>query len=164
MLPVTAVTLDVRRAAHFVRYGPLLVVLGNADVRHSSTSICRPDRHIHDIHGMCWTHDALIELSYIHVELVQIHILLVVHSDEVVEGVTSNGEDRGLITLGIVETVEKVNAAWHGGCAAHSQTPCIFGVSDGSKCSGGGGPGRGEAQLILMGSQSLEKSIYTISR
>src|SRR3569623_1759787 len=152
MLPVTAVTLDVRRAAHFVRYGPLLVVLGNADVRHSSTSICRPNRHIHDIHGMCWTHHALIELSYIHVELVQIHILLVVLSDEVVEGATSNGEDRGRIRLGFVETVEKVNAAWPGGCAAYSQSPCIFGVSDGSKCSGFFVPDLNEAQLILMGS------------
>jgi hypothetical protein len=56
-------------------------------------------------------HDALVVGGNVHEELVQVHILLVMGADQVVEGMTRDGQDRLPVALGIVQAIEQVNAA-----------------------------------------------------
>ena len=114
LLPVAAVSFDVGRAAHLLGDRPLLDVLGDADVRDAAAAIGGANGHVDDVDGVRRAHDALVELGHVDEELVEIDVLLIVHADQIVEGVAGDGEHRNLVALGIVESIEQMNAAGAG--------------------------------------------------
>ncbi len=70
----------------------------------------RFDGLIHHVHDMGRTHHALVELRDVHVQLIEVHILLVMQPDEVVKRMACNREDWLPVAFCIVETIEQVNA------------------------------------------------------
>ena len=73
---------------------------------HAALSIGGAHCHVHDVDRMRRPHDALIEYGYVHVQFVEIDILLVVHADKVMKGMPGNGKHRLLVALGVIEAVE----------------------------------------------------------
>ena len=65
--------------------GHYLDVFRNADVGHATLSIGGNTAMSTTFNGMCRPHDALIEYGYVHIQFVEIDILLVVHADKVME-------------------------------------------------------------------------------
>ena len=50
-------------------------------------------------------HDALIELGDVHIEFVEVNVLLVMRADQVVESVARNRQDRLAVALRVIEPV-----------------------------------------------------------
>ena len=64
------------------------------------------DGFIDDIVDVARTHDALVEFGDVHVELVEVHILLVVRADQVVESVPGDRQHRLAVAFRVVESVQ----------------------------------------------------------
>ncbi len=62
----------------------------------------RLDRFVHHVHNVGRTHHSLVVGSYIHENLVQIHILLVMGANQIVERVPSNRQNRLPVAFRIV--------------------------------------------------------------
>ena len=90
-------------------------------------------------------------------------MMLVIHADEVVEGVPRDSQHRNLIALGVIEAVEQMNATGAGSGHAHPDAACELGVANGSKGRRFLVPHLDEPQLLLMRAQGLEKAIYADS-
>ena len=162
--PVSAVMRHVCVAAVLVRDRPLLNVFRNADVRDAPPPIGGAHRHIHHVDRVRSAHHALVEDRNIHEQLVQVDVLLVVHADQIAEGVSGDGQHRLLIALRVVESVQQMHAARARGGAAYSEAPGVFRVAHGGKCGGFFMPHLDELQLVLMGSQRFEESIHSVAR
>ncbi len=80
-------------------------------MRHTLPPVRGAHRHIHHVHRVRGAHHPLVEYRYIHEQLVEIDVLLVVHADQVAEGVAGNGEHRLLIALRVIESVQQMHAA-----------------------------------------------------
>ena len=97
---------------------PVLHVLRDGDVRDGAIAERGLDRFVNHIDDVVRPGDALVVGGDIHVELVEIDILLVVRADQIVKGVAGDGEHGLAVALGIVEAVEQMNAArartWRG--------------------------------------------------
>ena len=66
----------------------------------------RLDRLVHNVVDVGRPHDALIVGRDVGEDLVQVHVLLVVRADEVVEGVSCDGEHRLTVAFGIIEAIQ----------------------------------------------------------
>ena len=105
---------------------PVLHVLRNGDVRHGAIAQRGLNRLVDDIDDVIRPGDALVVGGDVHIELVEIDVLLVVGADQIVERVAGDGQHRLAVALGIIETVEQMNAAGTGRGQAHAQGgPCI---------------------------------------
>ena len=112
---------------------PVLDVLGDAQVGHAAPAHGRADGLVDRIIDVRRADDALVVNGHVHEELDQVHVLLEVGADEVVEGVPGDGQHRHAIALGVVETVEQVDAAWPGGGQAHAEVAGVLGVATSGK-------------------------------
>src|SRR6185437_10302063 len=161
---VAAVRRDVRGRTLVLRLRPLLNILGYRDMTDSSASQRSLDCLVDDVDEMGWTHHPLVVGGDIHIQLVEIDILLIVSADQVVKGMARNGKDRLQVAFCVVETVQKMNASGTGGREAHSETSGELGVA------AGGEGGRlfvshlDEPHLVLVRAQSLEDAVNAISR
>ena len=160
--PVAAVAFDVAVVAMSFALLPILNVFGDADVADAAASIGGANGHVNAVDGVRRPHDALVEFSYVHVELVEIDVLLIVHADEVVEGVAGDGEDWLQVALGIVQAVEEMHAAGARGRAADADSSGVFGVAAGSKGGRLFVPNLNELQLVLVCAQRFEEAVDTI--
>ena len=84
------------------------------------------NRLIHNVHRVRRAHNPLVKYRDIHEELVEIDILLVVHTDQIVKGMSGDGEYRLAIAFGIVESVQQMNAARPGRGAHTPSRPEYF--------------------------------------
>ena len=107
------------------------------------------DRFIHDVDHVGRPHDALVVRGDIHEQLVQIHILLIMRSDQVVKGVTGNGEHRLAIALGVVQPIQQVNSARTRSRQAHAKPARVFGVAASRESGGFFMPNLNESDLVL---------------
>src|SRR5437868_5226042 len=80
--------------------------VGNAVIRQG-----RSAGEFSDILDMMRAHHPSVVDTYIHVELVELHILLREGVKQVVELETGDGKDGLAVKLGIVEAVEEVDSA-----------------------------------------------------
>src|SRR6185437_14650580 len=128
---VGAVVGDVGVGALIHVEAPLLHVFGDGDVAHAVTAEGGLDGGVDHVDDVGGSHDALVVDGDIHVELVEVHILLVAGADEVVEGVAGDGEHGLAVALGVVEAVEEVDAAGAGGGEANAEAARVLGVAAG---------------------------------
>ena len=75
-------------------------------------SECRADCLVHHVVDVRGTHNPLVVGGNVHIQLIQVDILLKIGTDEIVKRVPSDGQHRLPITFRIVEAVKKVNASW----------------------------------------------------
>src|ERR1700683_755861 len=109
-------------------------------------------------------HDALIEFGYVHKQLVQIDILLVVRADQIVKCVARDGQHRLAVTLRVVKTIQKVYATRARGSDAHSKPARILRVTAGGEGCGFFMPYLDELDFPLVRAQGFEDTVYTIAR
>ena len=132
-------------------------------MRDAAAAIGRAHRHVDHIDRMSRAHDALVEDRNVHVKLVEIDVLLVIHADQVVKSVPGDGEHRLQIALGVIETIEQVNAAGTGCGAAYAEAAGVFRVADSGEGRGLFMPHLDEAKLVLMGAQRLEETVHAVA-
>ena len=108
-------------------------------------------------------HHSLVERSYVHEDLVEIHILLVMGADQIVERMPGNRQNRLPITLGIVQTVEQMNPTRSGCCDTHSQAACKFRIPASSERCGLFVSNLNETKLIFVRAESPENSVHAIA-
>src|ERR1700734_3225582 len=133
-------------------------------MRNGSASQCSLDCLIDYVDKVGWTHHSLVVCSDIHIQLVEIDILLIVRADQVVKGMARNSQDRLQVAFGVIKTIQQMNASGTGGCKANSQTASELGVA----ASGEGGrffvPHLDKSQFVLVRAQSFKNAVNTISR
>ena len=74
-----------------------------------------------------------------------------------------DGEDRVLIALGVIQAVKQMHAPGAGGGAADAKPSRVLRIAHRGKSRGFFVPHLNEFQLVLVGSQRLEKAIDTIT-
>jgi hypothetical protein len=100
-------------------------------MRHSATRHRGPAGELHDVLNMRWPHDAAVVHACVHEELIELDVLLCVRRDKIVILQPGNGEHRRAIDLGVVEAVQKVNAAGAGGSQTDAESSGQLGVGAG---------------------------------
>ncbi len=123
----------------------------------------RLDRLVDDIDDVIRPGDALVVGSDVHIQLVEIDVLLIVRADQIVEGMAGDGKYGLPVALRIVEAVEQVNAAGAGCGETDPQTAGIFRVAAGGEGRGLFVPYLDEADLLLVCPQGLENSVYAVA-
>ena len=93
----------------------------------------RLDRLVHHVVDVGRPHDALVVDGHVHEQLVEVHVLLVVRADQVVEGVPGDRQHRLAVALGVVQAVEQVDAAGAGGRQADAEPAGVLGVAAGGE-------------------------------
>ncbi len=88
----------------------------HAAARHSGTA-----RLLGNVLHVRRAHDPLVVDADVHVELIEGHVLLGLRSDEVMELHAGDGDHGLAIHLGVVESIEQMNAAGAGGRNAGAQ-------------------------------------------
>ena len=110
------------------------------------------------------SHDAFIESRDIHIEFVERHILLRVSPDEVMKLQPSDGQHRHVVELGIVESVQEMDAARTRGSQAYPQPSRELGVTAGHK----GGclfmAHLNKSNFLLVGSKRLHDPVDAVPR
>jgi hypothetical protein len=71
-------------------------------------------------------HHALIEIGYVHKQLVESNILLSERTDQIAVLHTGNGQYGSVIHLGVIQTIQQMNAARPGSRNAHADTSREF--------------------------------------
>ena len=85
---------------------------------------------------MASAEDLLVEDGDVLEEREEIHFLLVTRADEVVVGLTRQGEHRRAVHLRVVEAVEQMNRAGPGGRKADAEPTGVFRVAAGHERRG----------------------------
>src|SRR6185437_555342 len=155
---------DIGRGSLLVRGRHLLNIFWDCDVTDSASRQGSLNGLVHDIIHMRGAHHALVVFADVHEELVQINVLLVMSADQIMKGMASNCQHWLTVALGVVQTIEQVNAAGAGGCQAHAQLAGIFSISAGGK----GGcflmPHLDEFDVFLVRTESFKNAVDSVSR
>ncbi len=88
-----------------------------------------PDGNVHQRRDLGRHPDHLVVLRHVHIQLVQRNLLLVPGPEHLSLLHAGEGEDRHVIELGVVKTVEEVDGARAGGGQAYSEPAGGFGIS-----------------------------------
>ena len=142
---------------------PVLNVLGDRDMRDGAIAERGLDRFVHDIDDMIRSGNTLVVGGDIHVELVEIDVLLVVGADQIMKRVARDGEHGLPVAFRIVEAVEQMNAAGPGRRKAHAETAGVFCIAAGGEGCGLFVPDLDKSDLFLIRPQRLENSIHAIA-
>ena len=113
---------------------------------------------------MCGTHDPLAIRRDVHEHLVEVHVLLVVGPDQIMEGVAGDRQDMLPVELRVIQPIEQMQAARSGGRHAHAQTPRELGVPAGRKRRGLLMTNLHQSDPVLSGPQRLKKAVDAVSR
>ena len=108
-----------------------LSVDGHGDVRDAAAGQRGAAGELDHVLHMGRAHDAVVVDADVLKQLVELDILLRQGADQVVVLQARDGEHRLAIELGVVKTVEQVDAAGTGGREAHAQFPGPFGIAAG---------------------------------
>src|SRR5947209_6411744 len=155
---IGAVFRDIRARAKLFRRWPFLDVFGNRDVRDGATRQSSFDRLVENVDHMSGTHDTLAKRGNIHEQFVEIDILLIMSADQIVEGMTRDSEHRLPVALGVVQSVEQMNASGSRGRKTDSEPTSVFGVPTGGERGGFLVPHLNEPDLIFPRSQRFKNS------
>ena len=107
--------------------------------------------------------DHLVVGGHVAEELEDVDLLLEVRADHVVVRVPGDGQDRGVIELGVVEAVEQVDGPGPAGGEADAQPPGELGVAAGGEGRRLLVPALDEADLVLVLAQGLEDPVDPVA-
>ena len=143
---------------------PFLNVFRNRDMGHGAMTKRGANGFVDYVMDMGRSHDALVVSSNIHVQLVEINVLLKTRADHIVEGMAGNREYRLTIALGVIQAIQKVNTSRSRGGNADSQAAGVLGITAGCKRRRLFMTDLDEFQFFRMGPECLKHSIDPISR
>ncbi len=132
-------------------------------MRHGAPRQRGLDRLVDDVLDVRWTHDPLIVLGDVHVELVEIDVLLIVSADQIVERVAGDGEYRLAIALRVVQAVEEMDAARSRGREADAEASGVLGVAAGGEGSCLLVADLNEGDFLPTFSQRLEDAVDAVA-
>ena len=92
------------------------------------------DCQINHVLYMGWPHDALVVGRYVRIELVEGYILLRVCADQVMKLKAGERQHRCAVHLGVVQSVQQMNASGPRGRQTHTQPPGKFCVAARHEC------------------------------
>ncbi|HSC30542.1 MAG TPA: hypothetical protein VLD17_02370 [Gemmatimonadaceae bacterium] len=124
----------------------------------------RLDRLVHHVVDVRRPHDALIVGSHVHEQLVEIDVLLIMRSDEIVERVSRDRQHRLSIALRVIEPVQQMYAARPGSGQAHAKTTRVLGIATRGKCGGLFVANLYEPDPALACSQRFEDAVDPVAR
>jgi hypothetical protein len=103
-----------------------LHVLGDGEVRDAAVAERRAAGPVGDDDRMFRTrHFYVVERHILH-DAGRIHALLKAHADEIVEGDSGQGDDRGAVQMRIVQSVQQMYGAGSGRPDAHAELPRVL--------------------------------------
>jgi len=108
-------------------------------------------------------HDARIVDTDVHVELVELDVLLRVGLDQVVKLQARDGEHGLAVELGVVEAVEQVDAAGARGGEADAEPAGPLRIGAGVECGSFLVADLDEANLVLVGAQRLDDAVDAVT-
>jgi hypothetical protein len=101
---------------------------------------------------------------HIHVQFVEVYVLLVMRSDQVVKSMTRNGEHGLAIAFRIVQAVQQVDAAGARSREAHTKAARVLGIAASCKRSTFFVPNLDELDCLLMRSKRFKDSVDAVAR
>src|SRR5947209_20301118 len=107
----------------------ILKVNRQCDMCHLPLAQCGSAVKIGYIFNVRWPHDPRVIRSYIHEQPVESYILLCERVVQVMKRKASDCKHRLAVQLGIIKTIEQVNASGAGGSQADAQLSGVLGVS-----------------------------------
>jgi len=108
-------------------------------------------------------HHARVVDGDIHINLVEIHILLRVGIDQIVKMMTRDGKHRHSVEFGVVKAVEQMNASGAGSREAHAEFAGVFGVAASHERGGLLVAHLDEADFLLLLAQRLHDSVDAVT-
>src|SRR5437660_7353768 len=114
----------------------LLEIDGESDVGDATKGEGRPARRIDERHDMLRAHYLLVVNRDVLEKRKQVDFVLIMRADQVVVGLTGNGENGRTVELRVVQPVEQVNRARTRGGEANAEPPRVFCVSARHESSG----------------------------
>src|SRR5438876_4702811 len=132
-------------------------------MRHGAMAEGRLHRLVQHIHHVIGAGNPLVVGGNVHVKLVEIDVLLIMRTDQVVKRVSGDGEHGLSVALSVVETVQQMNSARTRGRQAHAKSAGIFRVAAGRESGGFLVPDLDEPDLVLIRPERLENSIDAVA-
>ena len=136
----------------------------NGDVGDSTGGQGRADSEIGDALHVGAAHDSLVIDRDIDEELVQRDVLLCKGTDKVAMLQAGDREDRCMVHLRVVETIQKMNATWAGGCDTNAQLAGELRIGAGHKGGSLFMPHVNEPYPFLLLAKGLEDPVDPIAR
>jgi len=136
----------------------------NSDVGDTSRRKRRANRQIGDTFYVGATHDPLVEMSHVDEQLVECDVLLGERAYEVAVLQTSDSQNRRMVHLRIIETIQQMNAARARGCDAHANAPGEFCIGTGHESRCLFVPDLNKPDAVLVRSQRFEYAVYAVAR
>src|SRR3954471_344430 len=130
---------------------------------HTATIQCMPARFIGQHLNLIWIDDFLVINSYVRKEVDHVHFLLKVAAFQIRVGLSRDREDGRLIKLGIIKTIQQMNAAWSRGRKTTSEFACVFRIATRHKGGGLFMSDLNKTNLILASAQGFDDSVYAIT-
>ena len=159
---VPAMHWDVRLRSPPLRR-PVLNVLGNRNVRHRPPGNRGFHGLIDHVAHVRRPHHALVIGGDIAEHLHEIHILLIVGADEIVEGVAGDRENRLAVALGIIESIEEMQPTGTGGGQTDAEASGKFGEPAGRKRRRLFMPYLNQLNAALSPAQRFEYAVDTVA-
>ena len=153
---------DVALGALVFGYRLRLHVDRHGDVRHATIGERGASRELNDVLGVLRAHDAGIVDADIHVQFVELDVLLRVGMQEVVELEPGDGEHRLPVELGVVEAVEQMDAARTGRCQTDTELSRPLGIGAGVERRSLLVTDLNEANLVLARAQRLDNAVNAV--
>ncbi len=132
--------------------------MGHATARQSGA-----DGQLHDVLGVGRAHDPAIVDRHVHEQLVELHVLLGMGVDQVVELQAGDRQHRLAVQLGVIEAVQEVDAPRPRGGDADPQPAGPFGVGAGHEGRRLFVPGLDEADLVLAPPQRFDHPVHPVA-
>ena len=108
-----------------------LQVEREGDVRHATLRDGGSHSEVDEVDNVRRAHDPLVEDGDVLEQVIQVDVLLVQGSDQVVVGHAGEGQDRRLVHLGVIQTVQQVDRTRAGGRQAHPEAARELGIAAG---------------------------------
>src|SRR5690606_27585261 len=146
------------------RHGHRLHVDGYRQMRHASIGQRRAASELGGGTYMRRPHDPSIVDGDVLEKLVEVDVLLCLRVDEVMIGQPGDGEDWLSVELGIVKTVQQMDAARARGREAHAELAREFGIAAGHESCCFFVADLNEFDLVLLLPESLDDAVDAIPR
>src|SRR5262245_19202633 len=123
----------------------------------------RLDRFVHEVIDVRRPHHALVIHGHVHKQFVEVHVLLGVSADQIVEGVAGYGEHRLHVALGVVKAIEQMNSSRPRSRQADAQPSRVFGIATGGERGGFFVTRLNEPDPVLARAQRFKNSVDAVS-
>jgi hypothetical protein len=123
----------------------------------------RPTSEFRNITGMSGAHDALVVNRHVDKQPIERDVLLCVRTNQIMELKASDSQHGLAVQLGVVETVEQVNASRSGCCQTNAEFAGKLRVTARHKCGSFLMSHLNETDLVLGFSERFNEAVDSIA-